>query len=56
MKNGWWSSIMHAVSDRYYATSTFVVPEFPVSIIIFATAVSFIFVIRLIPKLKIGSG
>jgi len=47
---------MHAVSDRYSATSTFVVPEFPVSMIIFATAVSLIFVTRLIPNLKIGSG
>jgi len=36
-------------------TITFVVPEFPVSIIIFATAISFIFVTRLIPSLKIGS-
>ena len=38
------------------ATSTFVVPEFPLSLIIFATAVSLIFVTRLIPNLKIGSG
>ena len=36
-------------------TSTFVVPEFPMSIIIFATAVSLIFVTRFIPNLKIGS-
>ena len=35
--------------------TTFVVPEFPLSIIIFATAVSFIFATRLIPNLKIGS-
>ncbi len=37
-------------------TSTFVVPEFPVSIVIFGIAVSLIFVTRLIPNLKIGSG
>jgi len=37
-------------------TGTSVIPEFPMSMIIFATAVSLIFVTRLIPNLKIGSG
>ncbi len=55
----------HAINGTYTAratyagetgTSTFVVPEFPVSMIISATAVSLIFVTRLIPNLKIGSG
>ena len=55
----------HAINSTYtvkatYAglsdTSTFVVPEFPVTMIIFATAVSLVLVTRLIPNLKIGSG
>ncbi len=54
----------HAINGTYTAratyagetgTSTFVVPEFPMSMIIFGIAVSFIFVTRLIPNLKIGS-
>ena len=44
-----------AIHGKQSTTSTFVVPEFPMSMIIFATAVSLIFVTRLIPNLKIGS-
>ncbi len=55
----------HAINGTYTAratyagqsdTSTFVVPEFAVSMIISSTAASLIFVTRLIPNLKIGSG
>ncbi len=39
-----------ATHGKQSATSTFVMPEFPVSIIIFATAVSLIFVTRLLQR------
>jgi len=46
------------VAEKFIENADFeiaVVPEFPVSMIIFGIAVSLIFFTRLIPNLKIGS-